>query len=76
MLFYFDIQEDGEVTIDRWGIPLPDLDAARAEAAERLGDMARDIVREGSSVQTSIRVRDESGEVVHIASLKMEAGES
>jgi predicted regulator of Ras-like GTPase activity (Roadblock/LC7/MglB family) len=57
------------ISIDEEGLNLRDLDAAQAEAARALGDMARDAARtfKGSKMQQmAIEVRDDTGQVMQV----------
>ena len=40
--FYFDLEDDGGITIDDHGEELPGLDAARREASVTLAEAAKD----------------------------------
>jgi hypothetical protein len=63
--YYFDFREDGVISADDEGYELPDIKAARREAASSLAEMARDRVRNGAATHNahrmSIEVRSESG---------------
>jgi hypothetical protein len=63
MRYFFDIQ-DGEARIpDDEGMILPNVEAAREEAAMSLADLARDRVRDRRACSIVIEVRDEMGPV-------------
>jgi hypothetical protein len=59
--FYFDIATDGVVEIDRDGLELPSLPAARQEARSAAAEMAKD--GEACPKDIEIRVRGGSGPV-------------
>jgi hypothetical protein len=44
-LYYFDVVADGEVIPDEEGMSLPNIDAARREAACSLAELARNALR-------------------------------
>jgi UDP-N-acetylenolpyruvoylglucosamine reductase len=59
MRYFFDIQ-DGEARIpDDEGMILPNVEAAREEAAMSLAELAKDRVRERRACSLAIEVRDE-----------------
>jgi hypothetical protein len=63
MRYFFDIQ-DGEARIpDEEGIILPNVEAAREEAAMSLAELAKDRGRERRACSMAIEVRDEKGPV-------------
>jgi hypothetical protein len=62
--YFFGIHDDVDVT-DHDGIELPDLRAARSEAARALAENAKDMLPgDGSAKTLEINVRDETGVVV------------
>jgi len=68
--FFFDVHDDIDV-IDDVGIELPDLDAARAEAARTLADVASELLPDNGMRKTlAINVRGESGQMVLKTSLR------
>jgi hypothetical protein len=70
--FYFDVR-DGELFIpDDEGLELPGLEQAREHAAVALGDMAKDVLPNGSKHEMAIEVRDEAKEPLLQTILKFE----
>ena len=71
--YFFDIHDDIDVT-DHEGMELPDLKAARAEAARALADAASDLLHNaGHEKDLVIKVRDETDTVVLTARLSFSA---
>jgi hypothetical protein len=67
--YFFDLI-DGQPLMDRTGQQLPDLLAARDEAARILGETVRDdFPGDGSSRQLLVQIRNEAGEIVLKVSL-------
>ena len=66
--YYFDLLDGDILAIDEEGLELPSLQAAQAEAAKSLADMARDAVHGSSAVagkrDMAIEVRDAAGPVM------------
>lgn len=68
--FFFDYYEDGDLFIDREGVELADLAAARIEAAEVAADIARDhLAGTPTGTQVEVRVRTAFGDEVCIKSI-------
>ena len=66
-LYYFDLIDEGGLSIDEEGVELPSLRAVQAEAARALADMARDAVTTGANKRyMAIDVRDENGPVMQV----------
>lgn len=61
--YYFDIHDDVHL-IDEVGQDLPNLRAARAEAARALAEAAKELAALAPSKDFVILVRNEGGEVV------------
>lgn len=61
--YYFDIREGNDLAVDEEGVELPDVQAAEAEAARSLADMAKDHVLARTSHTLTIDVRDENGPI-------------
>jgi hypothetical protein len=63
--YYFDIRDEGDLTIDEEGMEFSDTQAVQEEAARSLADMARDEVRSGTipskNRHMAIEVRDDGG---------------
>lgn len=63
--YYFDIRNEGDLTIDQEGLEFSDTQAVQEEAARSLADMARDEVRSGMTPsknrRMTIEVRDDAG---------------
>lgn len=65
--YYFDLQDEGGITLDDEGLELRNLDLIQDEAARSLADMARDAVRMNASSQNmAIQVRDDTGPVMNV----------
>jgi hypothetical protein len=61
-LYYFDVVADGEVIPDEEGMSLPNIDAARREAAFSLAELARNALRSNKgSRRMAILVRTPEG---------------
>ena len=70
MMFYFNVQTDGQVAQDPEGMDLPDLDAARQEATKAAREMAAAAVATGSEASVdNILVSDAGGRVLATVSL-------
>ena len=65
--FYFDFDDHGGTTIDTDGEEFPDIDAAKREALEALGDAARDFARLGAEDRLSVRIRDAEGAILEVS---------
>jgi hypothetical protein len=61
--YFFDIREGNYLAVDEEGVELPDVQAAEAEAARSLTDMARDHVLARTSHSLTIDVRDDNGPI-------------
>jgi hypothetical protein len=61
--FFFDYFQDGELTgLDTEGTELTDRAAVRLEASVSLGEMTRDVLRQGGPDRhLAIKVREEDG---------------
>src|SRR5215208_1249561 len=59
--FYFDLRENGTFIEDEEGMSLPDLAAAKYEAAVTAAEIGRDRLPEGGLQSVTIDVRDENG---------------
>jgi hypothetical protein len=67
--YFFDIDDDVKLTDDE-GMALPDLKAARGEAARALAEAAKDVLPDGGhEKELVISVRDDTGAVVLTARL-------
>ena len=60
--FYFDLRENGTFIEDEEGMSLPDLAAAKYEAAVTAAEIGRDRLPEGGLQSVTIDVRDENGD--------------
>lgn len=63
-LYYFDVHEGDQVTVDSEGMQLGSADAAWLEAARSVAEMARDAFprqTKGTNHSLAIAVRDENG---------------
>lgn len=65
--YFFDLHNDVDA-IDREGVELPDLEAAKAHALDEARTMIQASTEENGSIDLNhhIDVRDESGTVVHV----------
>lgn len=59
--FFFDIFENGKPSMDRDGVELASLDAAREEARRTLAEMASETFRRRDEVSLLIEIRVEPG---------------
>ena len=68
--YYFDLLDGDVLAVDDQGLELPSLQAAQAEAAKSLADMARDAVHGSSAVagkrDMAIEIRDAAGPVMQV----------
>jgi hypothetical protein len=55
--YYFDIRDGESIAVDEEGLELPDLTAAEVEAAQSLGDLAKDTPPGTESHHMAIEVR-------------------
>lgn len=55
--YYFDIRANGELALDVEGLELPDIREAENQAAQTLGDMARDALPALDRLTMTIEVR-------------------
>ena len=71
-MYYFDTYDGSELTTDELGVDLPDVEAAKTEAARGLADLAKDIITDAIQRKLSIRVRDSASREVLRTSLAFE----
>ncbi len=67
--YYFDLREEDALVPDEEGLELSNVQAAQAEAALSLADMARDAVRMsqgGRDHRMVVEVRDDKGRVFDV----------
>lgn len=67
--YYFDLRDRRVLFVDEEGFELRSLEAAQAEAAGALADMARDAIRSDThdpARQMGIEVRDDAGLVLQV----------
>jgi hypothetical protein len=67
--YFFDLRDGDELAVDEEGLELKTVQAAQAEAAKSLADMARDLVHtttSSSTHQLAIEVRDGAGPVMQV----------
>jgi hypothetical protein len=64
--YFFNIHSAGQLIEDEEGMDLPDLDAAREEAAASVHDLTREEIHEGAAIDTSalIEITDPDGRVL------------
>ncbi|MGL9622415.1 hypothetical protein QRQ56_31020 [Bradyrhizobium sp. U531] len=68
--YFFDLLDEGVLSIDDEGLELPDLRAVQAEAAKSLADVARDAVHAFPPAKglrsMAIEVRNEAGSCLQV----------
>lgn len=68
--YYFDLLDGDILAVDEEGLELPNLQAAQAEAAKSLADMARDALHDSAATprrqDMAIDVRDAAGPVTQV----------
>jgi hypothetical protein len=69
--YFFDVTDAGEASIDDIGVELPSLEAARREALQTLGEIAKDELPNGDHRQFSIDIRAGDGPAILSASLSL-----
>ena len=69
--YYFHILEGPVAYADDFGMELPDLAAARAEAVLTLAEMMRHAVAPASARSISLTVRDDRSAVLFVASMQV-----
>ena len=69
--YFFDTDDDHTLNIDSEGIDLNDDEAARLHAQDALPDMAREQMPDGNRRSFVVGVRDETGDVIYRATLKL-----
>jgi hypothetical protein len=57
--YYFDVWEDGRLSVDAEGTELHDIEAARLEATLALAELARDALPGTRSKEITMTVRDQ-----------------
>lgn len=72
-IFYFDVEENGNLARDRHGIDCADFDHAKKEAIRAIVDMTRDALPDGDHHELRVTVRDRSGAVVVGVTLNFDA---
>jgi hypothetical protein len=71
--YFFDIDDGDRQSRDTLGTELPDREAVRREATGILPDIAREELPDGNHRIFACSVRDESGTVIFVAKLTLEA---
>ncbi|MBP2434041.1 DUF6894 family protein [Bradyrhizobium elkanii] len=66
--FYFDLYDGEAMALDEEGLELQSVQAAQAEAAKSLADLARDAIHSTSAKphDMTIDVRDEAGPIMQV----------
>ncbi|WP_181167788.1 hypothetical protein [Mesorhizobium sp. B2-4-19] len=72
-IYYFDVEENGELTPDRAGVECTDFNHAKKEAVRAIVDMTRDALPDGDHHELQLTVRDKSGAVVLEVTLNFDA---
>lgn len=57
--FYFDFHDDGGTSVDETGAEFPSREAAKREALETLGVVARDLGYRHTQGRVAIQIRDD-----------------
>lgn len=69
--YFFDTDDGDFRCVDDEGAELPDMEAARLAALDELPDMARHKLPDGDRRTFSVRVRDEAGIAIYVATLDL-----
>jgi hypothetical protein len=69
--FYFDLRLNGSLTADEDGEELPDLAAAKREAAQVAAHLTEELFK-GASLEFCIDVRDDRGQTVARANVSLD----
>jgi hypothetical protein len=69
--FFFDVVDNGKRYPDVDGTVLADLEHAREEALETLGQIAKDELPDGDQRELAIDVRTDAGQILLTASLSL-----
>jgi hypothetical protein len=69
--FFFDVSDSGRGFPDTEGTVLADLEHAREEALETLGQIAKDELPDGDRREFTIDIRSEAGQILLTASLSL-----
>jgi hypothetical protein len=72
--YFFDIEDNGELTVDDEGLELSSEKAVRDEAIRALPELAKDELPDGAQHSFWVKVRDESGAYIFQASLELKSG--
>ncbi len=67
--YYFDIHDGAVFTTDDTGVELDGIEAVQQEAGCVLGEIAKDLLRDGNPHEVVIEVKDEAGQRVLVAKL-------
>ena len=71
--YFFDIEENGELTVDEVGTVLPNFKSVRDEAIRALPELAKDELPDGPQHSFRVKVRDLSGDYIFQASLELKS---
>lgn len=71
--YFFDTFDNGQRSIDDYGIKCDDRDAVRRAAVETLPHMAFDALPDGANHEFAVEVRNEEGACVFRASLSFQS---
>ena len=69
--FYFDLRQEGDLTVDEEGAELPDVAAARQEAVLAAAHLVLELFK-GASFAYTIEIRDEHGKVVGRSTMSLD----
>ncbi|MEH6717313.1 MAG: hypothetical protein V7704_00415 [Aurantimonas endophytica] len=72
-LYYFDIEDQDDLSRDDTGIDCTSRDAIRNAAVDALPDLARDLILGDEHHTIVVLVRDEAGRKIYRASLTVDA---
>jgi hypothetical protein len=69
--FFFDIHDGEDFTLDREGLDLDDLEAAKAEAKRTLPEIVKDEMPDGDRRDFTVDVKDAAGQIVWRVTLSL-----
>ncbi|MBC6716886.1 hypothetical protein H9Q09_11775 [Aurantimonas sp. DM33-3] len=72
--YFFDVQDQEEISEDDVGIECQSLEAVRRTAVNALPDIAKSAVLDGEHHLLAVTVRDEAGNRIFKATLTVDAG--
>jgi hypothetical protein len=72
--YFFDVEDNGELTVDEIGVELSNEKAVRDEAIRALPAIAREELPNGPQHTFWVKVRDDTGDYIFSASLELKSG--